>query len=100
MQPGDGEKMNRAGLLKRFFNVLRCFVPDAKHDSTDETLYFGCIVQAAAQRILHPHARRLCSPHDRIAAAVADQCAVLWVTSEEHSEDIMPRKVRAHVELA
>src|SRR5262249_52009779 len=100
MQASDGEKVNRAGLLKRLLNVLRCFVPDAKHDSTDETFYFGRIVQAAAQRVLHPCARRLCSAQDRIAAAVANQRTVLWVTSEEHSTDIMPRQVSAHVELA
>ena len=92
--------MNRAGLLKRFLNVLRCFVPDAKHDSTDKTFYVGRIVQAAAQRVLHPCARCLCSAQDRIAAAVADQRAVLWITDEEHSTDIMPRKVSAHIELA
>ena len=48
MQAGDCEKVNRAGLLKRLFNVLRCFVTDAKHDPTDETFYLGRIVQAAA----------------------------------------------------
>src|SRR4030095_13636776 len=90
MQASDCEKVNRAGLLKRFFNVLRCFVPDAKHDSTDETFYLARIVQAAAQRILHPCARRLCSAQDRIAATVADQSAVLPITSGEHSTDIMP----------
>ena len=100
MQAGDGEKVNRAGLLKRLLNVLRCFVPDAKHDSTDETFYLGRIVQAAAQRVLHPCARSLCSAQHRIAAAVADQRAVLRITSEEHSTDIMPRKISTHIELA
>jgi hypothetical protein len=100
MQASDSEKVNRARLLKRLLNVLRCFVPDAKHDSTDETFYLGRIVQAAAQRVLHPCARRLCSAQDGIAAAVADQRAVLRVTSEEHSTDIMPRQVSAHIEFA
>src|SRR5438046_6658238 len=100
MQASDGEKVNRAGLLKRLFNVLGCFVPNAKHDSTDETFYLGRIVQAAAQRVLHPCARRLCSAQDRIAAAVANQRAVLRVPNEQHSTDIMPRQISAHVELA
>src|SRR5258708_39853929 len=100
MQASDREKMNRAGLLKRLLNVLRCFVPDSKHDSTDETFYFGRVVQAAAQRVLHPCARRLCSAQHRITAPVADQRAVLRITSEEHSTDIMPRKVSTHIEFA
>src|SRR5260370_33923501 len=100
MQSSDGENVNRAGLLKRLLDVLRCFVPDAKHDSTYETLCFGRIVQAAAQRVLHPCARRLCSAQDRIAAAVADQRAVLRIPDEQHSANIMPRKVSAHIEFA
>src|SRR6266513_3274651 len=100
MQASDGEKVNRAGLLKRLFNVLGCFVPDAKHDSTNETFYLGRILQAAAQRVLHPCARRLCSAQDGIAAAVANQRAVLRVPNEQHSADIMPRQISAHVELA
>src|SRR4029077_3732887 len=99
MQASEGEKVNRAGLLKRLLNVLRCFVPDAKHDSTDETFCLGSIVQAAAQRVLHPCARSLCSAQHRIAAAVADQCAVFRITSEEHSPDIMPCQVSMHIEL-
>jgi hypothetical protein len=100
MQASDGEKVNRTGLLKRLFNVLWRFVPDAEHDFTDETFYLGRIVQAAAQRVLHPRARCLCSAQDWIAVAVADQRAVLRIPSEEHSTDITPRKVSAHIELA
>ena len=100
MQAGDGEKVNRASLLKRLFNVLGCFVPDAKHDATYETFCFGRIVQAAAQRVLHPCARRLCSAQDRIAAAVADQRGVLRIPNEQHSADIMPRQISAHIEFA
>src|ERR1700747_2058993 len=92
--------MNRAGLLKWLFNVLRSFVSDPKHDSTNETLYLGRIVQAAAQRVLYPCARCLCSAQHRIAATVADQGAVLRITSEQHSTDIMPCEVGAHVEFA
>src|SRR4029453_9784464 len=95
-----GEKVECAGLLKWFLNVFRRFMPDAKHDSADETLYLGRIVQAAAQRILHPCARCLCSAQHRITAAVADQRAVLRITSEEHSTDIMPREISAHIEFA
>jgi len=62
-----------------------------------KTFYLGRIVQAAAQRCLHPCARSLCSAQDWIAAAVADQRAVLRITSEEHSTDIMPREISAHV---
>src|SRR5262249_57976938 len=100
MQPSDREMVNRAGLLKRFLNVLCCFAPDAKHDSADETFYLGCIVQAATQRVLHPGARCLCSAQHRIAAAVPDQRAALRITSEERSTDIVPRKVSAHIEFA
>src|SRR6266403_99763 len=78
----------------------RCIVPDAKHDSTDETFCFGRIFQAAAQRVLHPCARRLCSEQHRIAAAVADQRAVLRIPNEQHSADIMPRQISAHIEFA
>src|SRR5258708_38287273 len=100
MQSSDGEKVNRAGLLKRLLNVLRCVVPDAKHDSTDETLCLGRILQAAAQRVLHPYARRLGGAQDRIAAAVANERAVLRVPNEQYSADIMPRQRSAHIELA
>src|SRR6266480_4642584 len=100
MQSSDGEKVNRASLLKRLLNVLRCVVPDAKHDSTDKTFYLGRILQAAAQRVLHPCARRLCSAQDRIAVAVADQRAVLRIPNEQHSADIMPCQISAHIELA
>ena len=100
MQSCDSKEMERAGLLKRLLNVLRCVVPDPKHDSTDETFYLGRILQAAAQRVLHPCARRLCSAQDRIAAAVVNQRAVLRIPNEQHSADIMPRKVSSHVELA
>src|SRR5215475_16193717 len=72
MQAGDGEKVNRAGLLKGLLDVLRSFVPDPKHDSTDETFYLGRIVQAAAQRVLHPYARRLRSAQHRIAACMTE----------------------------
>src|SRR5580765_4091306 len=100
MQAGYSEKMDRAGLLKRLLDVLRCFVPNAKNDSTDEIFYLRRIVQAAAQRVLHPCTRRLCSAQDRIAAAVADQDAVFRITSEEHSTDIMPCQVGTHIEFA
>src|SRR5262245_23665194 len=100
MQPGDCEKVHRACLLKSFLNVLRRFVAYAQHDSTNETFYFGCIVQTAAQCVLHPCARRLCGAQDRIAATVADERPVLRITGEEHSADIVPREVGAHIEFA
>src|SRR5262249_27304855 len=100
MQSSDGEEVNRAGLLKRFLDVLRCFVPNAEHDSTDETFYFGRIVQAATQRVLHPCARRLRSAQDRIAAAVVDQRAVFRIAGEEHPTDIVSSEISAHIEFA
>ncbi len=39
MQAGDGEKMKRAGLLKRLFNIFGRLVSDAEHDSTQEILH-------------------------------------------------------------
>jgi hypothetical protein len=42
----------------------------------------------------------LCSAQDRIAAAVANQRAVLRIPNEQHSADIMPRQISAHIELA
>src|SRR5215471_6228603 len=100
MQSSDSEKVNRAGLLKRLLNVFRCFVPNAEDDPTDEIFYLGRLVEASAQRILHPCPRRLCRSQDRIAAAVADHCAALRITSEKHSTNITPRQISAHVELA
>src|ERR1051325_11112765 len=100
MQSSDREKVNRAGLLKRLLNIFRCFVPNAQDDSTDEAFYLGRIVQAAAQRVLHPGARRLCRTQHRIAYAVADQRAVFRITSEEHSTDIVACEISVHVEFA
>src|SRR5215216_7463985 len=100
MQPSDGEKVDRAGLLKRLLNVLWGFVPNAQHDSANKTFYLGRIIQATAQGVLHPFSRRLCSTQNRIAAAVPDQRSVFRITGEKHSTNIMPRKIRAHVELA
>jgi hypothetical protein len=42
----------------------------------------------------------LCGAQDRIAAAMADQRAVLRITSEEHSTDVMPCQVGTHIEFA
>src|SRR5215831_12694248 len=100
MQSSDREKMDRAGLLKRLLNVFRCFVPNAQYDSPDEIFYLGRIVQATAQRVFDPYARRWCRTQDWIASAVADQRGVFPITSEEHSTDIMACEVSMHVEFA
>ena len=100
MQTGDSEQVKRAGLLKWFFDVLRRLMPEPEHDSAEKALHFGCVLQSTANRVLHPVARLLRQPQDRIPTTVSNERSILGITNKQQPTNVATRQVRAHVEFA
>ena len=100
METGNCEKVQRAGLLEWFFDVLRRLVPQTKHNSAEKILDLWRVLQPSTQRILHPGPRLLRCPHDRVAPTVSNQRAVLRIANEESSTNIAAREISTHIEFA
>ena len=99
MQARDRKKVKRPSLLKWFFDVFRCLVPESKHDPTQKILRLRRVLQSSANCVLHPCPRLLRQTQNRVATAVPNQCAVLRI-DKEHSADVVTRQIRAHIEFA
>ena len=100
MQTGDGKQVNRPGVLKWFFDILRRLVPDTERNAADKSLRFRGIIQVPANGILHPRAGFLGQAQDRISAPASNQRAVLGVTHKEQPENVPSRQIRTHVKFA
>ena len=97
MQSGDGEKMERAGLLERLLDVVRRFVPQAERHPVDERDHFRRILQFPAQGGAHPFPRPCRAPCQRIATAALKNCSVLWIAGKDTGAHIAPREISPHV---
>ena len=92
--------MKRAGLLKRFFNVLRGLMTKAQYHAVDRAGYIWRIIETARDRSLHPGARLLGGAPDAIAAAMIEDDAIFGVTHNQGPVNILAREIGAQVELA
>jgi hypothetical protein len=92
--------MQRPGLLKLLLDFVRGLVARTQHHSADETMDFRRIFQASRQHALHPFAGLLGGAPDGVAAGMAENAAILRVAHQQSVIDILPREIRAHVELA
>src|SRR6266480_4350215 len=100
MQTSYCEQMQRARLLKWFFDVFRRLMTQTENNATQKILHLWRIVESATNRGLHPGARLLGGPQDRISPATSQQDTVLRIANKKTSSHILPREIRTHIEFA
>src|SRR6266513_5741598 len=100
MQARDRKKVKGTSLLKWFFDVFRCLVPESKHDPTQKILRLRRVLQSSTNCVLHPCPRLLREAQNRVANGVPNQCAVLRIANKEHSANVVTRQIRAHIKFA
>src|SRR5947208_12338527 len=100
MQTGNREKMKRARLLKRFFDIFRRLMAQPENNAAQEILHLRRIVESTTNRGLHPGARLLGGPQDRISPATSQQDTVLRIANKKTSSHILTREIRTHIEIA
>src|SRR5437763_13210323 len=92
--------MQRSSLLKRLLDVVDCLMTQSKHNSADEILHVGRILQRSTKNSLHPSTRNLSGPQNRITSSAFNHAAVFRVTNKQEAMNIESREIRTHIELA
>src|SRR5437016_2019876 len=100
MQTRHRKKMKRPSLLKRFFDVFRCLMPQTERNAAEKILDLWRIIQSPTNHAPHPSPRFLRGSKDWISGAAFQQAAHFRISHKQTSPHILAREIRTHVELA